>query len=244
LKATTEIGYAKRASSLLVLALACLPRVAPALAQVNPRIIPPIVVDAKKASHLLLVQSRPEYPALAKVNYIQGRVQLEVEVKSNGKVEHAHVLTGHPVLAASSLKAIHDWTYRPLLTSSGPSGFLTIVTMNFSLRFKLQDLRPSQAERDLARQVKPPVVAGRPAETSTGTFVQLRLLVDDHGEVIDSGPAPNVTRDIGPAQKNLQSWTFRPAHWGTLPIAWYIDVNVPVTPATIPQTTTARLVNH
>lgn len=72
----------------------------------------------------------------------------------------------------------------------------------------------------------------------------MHLLLNDQGEVIDSGPSPDATGDVTPAQRTLQGWTFRPARWGTLPIPWYIDVNVPLLAPPIPPSTSASLASR
>jgi TonB family protein len=244
LKATTEVESRRLALFLLLPAFVCLARVALPQEYANPQNMQPIVVGAKKANHLVLSQATPDYPVLAKVNYIQGRVRLEVEVKSDGKIGRVHVLTGNPILAASALKAVRDWIYRPLVAPTGPTGFLTEVVFNFSLHVKTLMLQPSQAERDLARQVKPPEVSGRPEEMASNSVVHMRLLLNDLGEVIDSGPSPDAAGDVGTAQRTVQSWRFRPAHWGSLPIPWYIEVDVPIHAPPIPLAPHASLVSR
>ncbi len=165
---------------------------------------------------------------MAKVNYIQGHVQMRVEITRDGKVAKAHVVRGHPILAASALKAARGWIYRPLQTPSGPSGFLTTVEVKFSLHTHKAETVPREPERDLSRQVKPPEVIGRPANLFPTTVVHMRVLLNDQGQVIDVEAGPGAGTNLEAAEKSLKGWTFRPAYWGSLPIAWYLDVDVPV----------------
>jgi TonB family protein len=139
----------------------CLPEFALAQSQAVPPVLRPVLVEGKKASRMVLDQVKPEYPALALVNYIQGHVKVELQVARDGKVAHAHVVEGNPILAASALKAVPRWLYRPLVTPSGPSVFLTVVDLNLPLRRQISDSLPAQAERDLRRQIIPPEVIGR-----------------------------------------------------------------------------------
>ena len=44
-------------------------------------------LTASKPRRLVLTQPAPEYPPVAKVNYIQGHVQLELTVNGKGKVD-------------------------------------------------------------------------------------------------------------------------------------------------------------
>jgi TonB family protein len=48
---------------------------------------------------------KPECPDLAKRLHLSGVVRVEVHIAPDGKVTKAHVVGGHPVLAASSEKA-------------------------------------------------------------------------------------------------------------------------------------------
>ncbi len=224
----------RHALSVVVLASVCL-SARPGAAQSTAVAPTPIVLDNKKASHLVLNQVVPEYPALAKINYIQGQVRVQLTVSPEGQVAHAHVVRGHPILAASALKAIRRWLYRPLITSLGPAAFLTTIDMNFSLRVRKLDLLPRQAERDLDRQVKPPEVLQRPADPSPASWVRLRLLLSDNGQVIDSEPVKGGVAEFESAKHTLESWTFQPAHWGTLSVPWYLEVDVPVSSSSFHQ---------
>ncbi|MGD0222883.1 MAG: TonB family protein [Terriglobia bacterium] len=188
----------------------------------------PTVVDHKEAAALILMQSAPEYPPIAKINYIQGQVRVKLTVNGKGKVASAHVLNGDALLAESALKTTLHWIYHPLTTPKGPSGFITTVKVKFSLNFKRTDLTPGQAERDFLRQVKPPQIVRQPEGPHPSDLVHMRLLVNDQGQVVDmEASSTDVARDDA-ARKTLRGWTFRPAQWGTLPIASYLDVDVPV----------------
>jgi TonB family protein len=187
------------------------------------------VLDAQKARHLLLKQAPPEYPALAKLNYIQGRVRVQLVVSAAGSVARAHVLSGNPLLAAAVLNSVRTWRYRPFVAKGDSTPFATSVDVNFTLRIKKVDLPPEQAESDFRRQVKPPEVLARSEKTaSTDPSVRLRLLVNADGKVIDSEILKGIPSLFGRARKSIERWSFRPARWGALSVPWYLDVDVPV----------------
>jgi TonB family protein len=188
-----------------------------------------LVLDAKKATGLLLNQTPPEYPVLAKVNYIQGRVRVRLVVSAVGSVVEAHVLSGNPLLAAAVLDRVRMWRYRPYVTQRGSTSFETAVDVNFALRIKNMDLAPTQAESDFGRQVKPPEVLAGPEKTaSADPSVRLRLLVNAEGKVIDSAFLGGVPSLVEGARKAIERWSFRPARWGALSVPWYLEVDVPV----------------
>lgn len=192
------------------------------------------VVESKVALKMLLVKPRPEYPAIARVNYLQGRVEVEVNVNSKGEVVGTHVLAGNAVLAASALQAAREWRFTPLATASGPSRFSAIIPLKFSLNLQPMTLSPKQAEKDFMRSVTPPE-AKPPLEgnVSGEDTVHLRVLIDDHGQVIDRDQDLAGNAQFDAACQALQKWSFRPAHWGAIAVPSYIDVNIPVSPSAV-----------
>jgi len=193
----------------------------------------PQVIDHRKLAALVLAQQTPEYPPVAKVNYLEGLVQIEITVNNLGNVSNAHVLKGNPLLATTALKAVRHWVYRPLATAAGPSGFNTTVRLKFSIHHPGIQLSPQQAERDFQRQVKPPQMVPPANDGQAEGVVHMRLLVNEQGQVVDRDASPMDKAQFEAACENLRGWTFHPAHWGTLPIASYLNVDVPLSPPSV-----------
>jgi TonB family protein len=211
------------------IALLCLLEVPHAWAQQAEGDPQPQFLESEEAATLLLGHAPPEYPALAKVNYIQGRVRVWLVVSTAGSVVGAHVLSGSPLLAAAVLNSVRTWRYRPFVAQGGSTSFATVVDVNFTLHLKNMDLSPAHAESDFRRQVKPPEVLARPEKTaSTDSPVRLRLLVNAEGKVIDSEILKGIPSLIERARKSIERWSFRPARWGALSVPWYLDVDVPI----------------
>lgn len=193
-----------------------------------------VVLDRKAASKLLLSQITPEYPPVAKINFIQGQVRLQLTVNPEGHVREVHVVRGHPFLAASALKATSRWVYRPFVKGAMPTPFQTFVEVNFALRSRRLTEFPVQPERDLKGRVQPPEILAKPSERPPTASVRMRILVSDKGVAIDSLPVSGQPAHFDTARKDLQRWTFRPARWGTLSVPWYLDVDVPVESSNLP----------
>ena len=198
------------------------------------------VLSARQATKLLVNQVKPDYPAVAHANYIEGQVQLELMVGPDGHVRKAHVLRGHPLLAAAALKATHRWVYRPWITASGPRPFSTQVKMVFDLH-RQSDLAhqhfPTAPAQDLQQRVTLPQVLERPE--AAGTSVRLRVLVGDDGRAIDSSLLSGPVALFQSAQNSVAQWQFQPARWGNLAVPWYLDVDVSVAEAGVSTASTS-----
>jgi TonB family protein len=198
-----------------------------ALGQVGQSPADPVTLNSKEAVRLLLKKDTPAYPAVARVNYIQGRVRVEVIVSEKGQVTSAHVLKGHPFLAMSALSAIRQWVYRPLQVATQAVTFKTLVDFNFALRVTKLTRFPPSAEKDLQSQVTPPELLERHDDPSGG-HVRMRVLVDSEGHPIDAQLISGRASEIGEATEAVTRWTFRPAYWGSMAVPWYTVVDVPV----------------
>jgi TonB family protein len=212
--------------------LACLCAAAPLYAQnfisATDSQAAPVISSRRQLVQLTLADPAPEYPPIAKVNYLEGLVQIQITVDPTGHVAAAHVLKGNAVLANAALKAVRHWLYRPLATSAGPSGFTATVRMNFSILHPSISLSSKEAQRDFDRQVKPPRIVAPLLESLGSGPVRVRILVSDEGRVVDSDCLAEARHDATCA--NLRGLTFEPAHWGTLPIASYFMVEIPAGP--------------
>jgi len=63
------------------------------------------------------------YPGVARAAQIQGAVDVEIEIDSQGKVSSAFAISGHPLLKESAEKNIRTWRFD---TSSSDSRRLTV----------------------------------------------------------------------------------------------------------------------
>jgi len=227
------LGHYSQSSCLLALALVCIAGAGGAQDFVPASNGLPAVIRGKRAAKMVMPHASPEYPSVAKANHLEGQVQLDLAVDSRGKVDQAHVLDGNAVLAECALRATRGWTFHPLTTPSGPSGFTAQVRLIFTLENRWAGLGPRRAEQDFLRQVKPPALIRPMVESHPGDAVHMRLLVNDQGRVVDCGQAPGSEAQFESACETSRAWTFRPAHWGNLPIASYLDVDVSVSAASM-----------
>jgi TonB family protein len=207
------------------LALGCLSLACVAAAQSKSPKSDLIFLNQKEAANLILAQPKPDYPALAKVNFIQGKVRMQLLVSGEGKVTEANVVLGHPFLAVAALNAVRHWIYKPLQRAAVAVPFVTTVEVNFTLRNTKPDNLPPEAVKDLNRQVHPPQILDKPAAQSH--MVHVRVLVSDSGQAIDVNPVEGFPAHYDSAMKMAGHCRFEPARWGTITVPWYVDVEFP-----------------
>jgi TonB family protein len=81
----------------------------------------------------LLYAPKLEYPVLAKLAHVQGKVVVEAVVGRDGWVTAAKVLSGHRLLRGAALNVVRGLHYRPYTVNDRPLEVATIVTVNFRL---------------------------------------------------------------------------------------------------------------
>jgi len=91
------------------------------------------LVISHLAEGLLLRRVDPEYPRLAKLARIQGRVLLTAVINTHGEVEQLRVVEGHPFLARAAVDAVSQWRYRPYMLNGQACEVETQITVNFRL---------------------------------------------------------------------------------------------------------------
>jgi outer membrane biosynthesis protein TonB len=82
----------------------------------------------------LLFAPEPEYPALARLTHVQGKVVVEAVVGRNGTVVRARAISGHRLLRIAAERAVFGRRYRPYVVNDRPAAVQTLVTVNFRLR--------------------------------------------------------------------------------------------------------------
>jgi protein TonB len=75
----------------------------------------------------------PEYPSLAREAHIRGTVLVDAVIDEKGNVVQARVLSGHPLLIATALKAVLQWKYEPTSLDGHPVSVELQVQVHFNL---------------------------------------------------------------------------------------------------------------
>jgi len=81
----------------------------------------------------IIQRVQPEYPPLARAARVQGDVILTAIISRTGEIQNLVLVSGHPMLVPSALKAVQQWSYRPFLLNGEPVEVETTIKVIFQL---------------------------------------------------------------------------------------------------------------
>jgi protein TonB len=93
----------------------------------------PVRVGGHVRQPKAIVQTRPEYPALAREAHIQGDVKIDAILDQQGNIIDMKIISGHPLLYQAALDALKKWKYEPTYLNDKPIAVEVIVTIRFQL---------------------------------------------------------------------------------------------------------------
>lgn len=82
---------------------------------------------------LLTKRVEPVYPSLAKQMHIQGAVELQANIGTDGTIKSVKVISGESVLARAAIDAVKQWKYKPYYLGDQPVEIQTQITVNFKI---------------------------------------------------------------------------------------------------------------
>jgi protein TonB len=69
---------------------------------------------------LFVKKVKPEYPAVAKNARLSGKCMVRLIIGTDGSLRDAKLVSGHPIIAPSAMKAARESRYRPYLADGKP----------------------------------------------------------------------------------------------------------------------------
>ena len=81
-----------------------------------------------------LREVKPEYPAEARMQRVEGEVLVEAIIDTDGKVADARALKSVPLLEDAALSAMRQWEFEPTLLNGAAVAVICQVTMTFRIR--------------------------------------------------------------------------------------------------------------
>lgn len=76
----------------------------------------------------------PAYPPLAKIGRVQGEVDIDTVIDTDGNVVQMRVLSGPPLLIPAALEALRMWRYEPTYLNEQPVPVSMLVVVRFHLQ--------------------------------------------------------------------------------------------------------------
>ncbi len=99
----------------------------------NKNATPPLKISSGVLAGKLLFKVDPEYPRLAQIARVSGRVILEATIDEEGNVAGIKVLSGHFLLNEAAVDAVKQWKYSPTILNGEPIRVMATVMVNFNL---------------------------------------------------------------------------------------------------------------
>ena len=84
--------------------------------------------EAKEAA---TVKPLPDYPQTARQLKVTGKVELEVTISAEGKVDEVKIVSGNPVLTRPCAKVVNDWKFKPIRQEGKPARAVAPLTFEF-----------------------------------------------------------------------------------------------------------------
>ncbi len=102
---------------------------------ITPKLTTPakVRVSSGVAQGLLIRQISPQYPQIARMARIEGRVILQATIGKDGSVQNLHLISGHPMLVQAAMDAVKQWLYKPYYLNGEPVEVDTTINVNFAL---------------------------------------------------------------------------------------------------------------
>ena len=74
----------------------------------------------------------PVYPAAARLQQLEGSVELSAVIAEDGSLRHIRALNGNPLLAQAAIEAVKKWRYQPHRRTDQASNVQITVNFKFA----------------------------------------------------------------------------------------------------------------
>jgi TonB family protein len=116
---------------------------------------------------------KPEYPIAANNQQIQGQVWVHLVITETGDVESAEAISGNPLLADATVKAMKQWKFKPYIRNGHPVRVSTKLSYDFAFKGKVEDVTeganpsPEKVNSNPLPQPSSPTSTASPGTTAT-----------------------------------------------------------------------------
>jgi TonB family protein len=115
-----------------------------------------ITLAPEVSQKMLLAKTMPVYPAQARQRGLEGSVEVQALIATDGSIQALKLIRGSLILGAAACQAIKQWRYRPYVLNGEAVEAQTYVTVDFKLpeevtRADVRSPVPALGEADLTR---------------------------------------------------------------------------------------------
>ena len=105
-------------------------------AQPAVKVVPskPLSISSGVAAGMLIHETQPVYPPIAKAAQVSGTVVLHATISKDGTIKDLHVVDGPAMLQQAAIDAVRSWRYKPYRLSNEPLEVETTINVVFSLK--------------------------------------------------------------------------------------------------------------
>jgi TonB family protein len=162
----------------------------------------------------------PTFPGRARAHDISGVVTFRAHILEDGTVGHLTVVSGPPELQEQAEKTVYRWRYTPWTLDGQPIDVYTTIPISFGLNKSDGSAGPTAKPKGLPispSELQGLLVRSYPAQrskdakrTNVSGTVQLRITLDETGQIIDLGVVcgPEMLEDA--ALETVRHWIYKP----------------------------------
>ncbi|HKV91950.1 MAG TPA: energy transducer TonB [Candidatus Angelobacter sp.] len=92
-----------------------------------------VELDSETMHSIQIRSTAPDYPQMARIAHIQGKVLIRIQVDKEGRVVDEKALSGHPILIQSAMDAVKKWQYKPVIVDGQPVEVLSSIGVEFHM---------------------------------------------------------------------------------------------------------------
>lgn len=115
-------GLLRCAAAAIAIAAVCAPQVS----------AEGLTIPTASAMSRVAKKVAPVYPAAARQLNVSGTQDVEIVVDESGSVVDAKVLKGNAMFSASSIAAVKQWKFTPLVQDGAATSFTTVIVFNYT----------------------------------------------------------------------------------------------------------------
>jgi periplasmic protein TonB len=90
-------------------------------------------LSKSQAVNAVVSKVPPDYPAVAKQLKMQGTVELEAVISTEGTVAEVHIVSGNPVLTKAAVEAVKKWKFTPVMEDGKPARAVAPISLEFKM---------------------------------------------------------------------------------------------------------------